>query len=156
MNGDIPAKRFSMTLPNSKSGGFAIMPICGPTTPSSTKTQKLDGDILDVSFDSYEFEEHDISPVKINKEVGVEEMFRMTLPISLVSQKAPSLNFSLSSNDSDLDFKYKNYPKIKIIPRKMMKKKDYKIGIKDRPLNSTKLENIIFNQVIPSSNYKCS
>lgn len=80
------------------------MPICEPTTPSSSKTKMLEGDILDSSFDSYVFEEHKYSPVKINKEVTIEELFKKTLPLSLVSQKTPSMKFSSSSNDSEPDF----------------------------------------------------
>ena len=91
----------------------------------------------------------------MNKEVKVEELLRKTIPNSLVSQKCPSLNFSFSSTGSQNEsLKSKQFPKIKIIKKKKIKVKDYKITPQEKPLNIKNLNKILFKVKIKDAPFR--
>ena len=118
MDCESPPKRLSLTLPKNKSKCFEILPVWEPTTPTSWVTPIEEEDFLNSSFDSHTFEEHKYID-GCRKEMRVEDLLRKTIPRSLVSQKTPSLNFSLSSCGSDNDSNCsKEFPTIKIIKKK--------------------------------------
>jgi Tfp pilus assembly ATPase PilU len=66
------------------------------------------------------------------------------------------LNFSNSSIGSQSPpIKISNFDLIKVIWPKRIKVKDYKITMKDRPLTSKKLNDILFSQIIKNKQFRC-
>ena len=158
MNSDLPSKRLTLTGTHDKSKFFEMFPITTPTTPTSWITPQGDDDLFESSFDSFIFEEHKVcsSSPNLKKEVEVQELFRRTLPRSLVSNKCPSLSFSSSSASSQASpSKVIKFPKIKVVKQRRVKKKDYKISPKDRPLTSKRLDEILFQEVIHNKKFRC-
>ena len=158
MNNDEVPKRLILTSTKDEYTWLELTPISNPTTPTSWLTIFDDDGCFENSFDSYVFEEYkdySYSPGP-KKEVKVEELFKRTLPTSLVSQKCPSLSFSSwNSSKQNSPSKIEFTPRIKVLKSKKVKRKDYIIPHSDRPLTSSRLSDILFNEIIENKGFKC-